>query len=243
MSENTVVCMKWGTKYGADYVNRLYNMCARNLTIPFKFVCYTDDGRGMLEQIDVRPLPEMDLPAGPERGWRKLSLFKKDIDLSGRILFLDLDTVIVRNIDDYFTLDGDVILIRHWRPSKKHGIGETGVYRFDAGTHPELYDYFMSHMDEVKANFRHEQAYVCDALSRQNKLSFWPSEWMPSFKYDCMRPWILGLFLEPKLPEKAKMVVFHGNPMPEDALAGKIKGIKKLYRFVKPAKWLVDAWR
>lgn len=77
MSENTVVCMKWGTKYGADYVNRLYNMCARNLTIPFKFVCYTDNGDGMLEQIDVRPLPEMDLPAGPERGWRKLSLSRR----------------------------------------------------------------------------------------------------------------------------------------------------------------------
>lgn len=243
MSEYTVVSMKWGKKYGADYVNRLYNMVARNTTLPFKFICYTDDSVGLLPEIQARPLPEMDLPEGPERGWRKLSLFKKDIDLSGRILFLDLDTVIVGNIDDYFTIDGDFILIRHWKPSKTQGIGETGVYRFEAGAHADLYENFMANIDEVKANFRHEQAYVCDALSRQNKLSFWPSEWMPSFKYDCMRWFILGLFLEPKLPEKAKMIVFHGHPMPEDALNGKIRGIKKLFRFVKPAKWLKDAWR
>jgi len=241
--EYTVVSMKWSKKYGADYVNRLYNMVKRNTTLPFKFICYTDDANGLLPEIQARPLPEMDLPEGPERGWRKLSLFKKDIDLSGRILFLDLDTVIVRNIDDYFTIDGDFILIRHWKPSKTQGIGETGVYRFEAGAHADLYENFMANIDEVKANFRHEQAYVCDALSRQNKLSFWPSEWMPSFKYDCMRWFILGLFLEPKLPEKAKMIVFHGHPMPEDALKGKMRGFKKLFRFVKPAKWLKDAWR
>lgn len=243
MSQYTVVSMKWGKKYGADYVNRLYNMVERNTTLPFKFVCYTDNSEGLLPQIQARPLPEMDLPEGPERGWRKLSLFKKDIDLSGRVLFLDLDTVIVANIDDYFTIDGEFILIKHWHPSKKQGIGETGVYRFEVGAHADLYDYFMANIDKVKAEYRHEQAYVCDMLSKQKKLSFWPTEWMPSFKYHCMRWFILGLFLEPKLPPKAKMIVFHGHPMPEDALVGKIRGFKKFFRFLKPAKWLKDAWR
>ena len=32
---NYIICMKWGTKYGAEYVNRLYNMVKRNLTLPF----------------------------------------------------------------------------------------------------------------------------------------------------------------------------------------------------------------
>ncbi len=26
----TVICMKWGTRYGPDYVNRLYSMVMRN---------------------------------------------------------------------------------------------------------------------------------------------------------------------------------------------------------------------
>ena len=39
----TVLCMKWGAKYGPDYVNRLYGMVARHLRRPFRFVCLTDD--------------------------------------------------------------------------------------------------------------------------------------------------------------------------------------------------------
>jgi hypothetical protein len=35
-----IVCLKHGTKYNSDYVNRLYNMVQRNLTIPFKFFKY-----------------------------------------------------------------------------------------------------------------------------------------------------------------------------------------------------------
>ena len=239
----SVVCMKWGDKYGAEYVNRLYNMVARNTTLPFKFVCFTDNTNGLLPEIESRPLPEMDLPPDKERGWRKLSLFRKDVGLEGRVLFLDLDTVIVGNIDDYFTIDGKFIFIEHWRPSPKHGIGETGVYRFEAGELEFLYDYFMENMQEVKANYRHEQAYVGDVLSKKGLTSFWPRKWMPSFKYNCMRPFPLNYFCDPILPPDAKMVVFHGNPTPDQALAGKVKGIKKFIRFVRTPEWLKQHWR
>lgn len=117
MAEYTVICMKWGDKFGPEYVNRLYSMVSRNLTLPFKFVCFTDNGAGINRNVEIRPLPDMALPDGKERGWRKLSTFRDDIGLSGRVLFLDLDTVIVGNIDDYFTLDGDFCLMAHWSPS------------------------------------------------------------------------------------------------------------------------------
>ena len=38
-----VLCIKWGTKYGSDYVNRLYRMVGRHLRRPFRFVCLTDE--------------------------------------------------------------------------------------------------------------------------------------------------------------------------------------------------------
>ncbi len=243
MEKNTVVCMKWGTKYGPDYVNKLYNMTRRNLTLPFKFICFTDNASGLLPEIEVRPLPKMALPDPQERGWRKLALFGRDAGLEGRVLFLDLDTVIVSNIDEYFKIDGDIILIKHWKPSVKHGIGETGVYRFDAGSHPELLEYFLEHMDEVKASYRHEQAYVCAMTDKAGILSFWPEEWMPSFKYVCMRPFPLCFFLEPRLPAAAKMVVFHGTPTPDEALHGKMRGFKKFFRHAICPQWLRDNWR
>ena len=39
----TVLCVKFGNKYGRDYVERLRDMVARNLTLPYEFVCFTDD--------------------------------------------------------------------------------------------------------------------------------------------------------------------------------------------------------
>ena len=33
-----IVCMKWGKKFGPQYVNRLYKMVEKNLTLPQKEV-------------------------------------------------------------------------------------------------------------------------------------------------------------------------------------------------------------
>ena len=45
-TKNYVVCLKHGSKYSSEYVNKLYNMCKRHLTVPYEFVCFTDDLRG-----------------------------------------------------------------------------------------------------------------------------------------------------------------------------------------------------
>ena len=42
-SKNYVVCLKWGNKYSAEYVNKLYSMVKRNLTIDYEFVCFTEN--------------------------------------------------------------------------------------------------------------------------------------------------------------------------------------------------------
>ena len=46
-TKNYVVCLKHGSKYSSEYVNKLYNMCKRHLTVPYEFVCFTDDLRGI----------------------------------------------------------------------------------------------------------------------------------------------------------------------------------------------------
>ena len=103
-----IICMKWGTKYGPEYVNRLASMVRRNITIPYRFVCMTDDATGLDAGIDARPLPDFDDPGGPERGWRKISTFRRPLfDLEGPTLFLDIDIVIVGNIDCLFSHPGE----------------------------------------------------------------------------------------------------------------------------------------
>ena len=65
-----VICMKWGQKYGPEYVNRLYAMVRRHLSGDFNLVCLTDDSAGIRSEVQCLPIPPLDLPAGiPERGW------------------------------------------------------------------------------------------------------------------------------------------------------------------------------
>ena len=50
-----VLCMKWGNKYPADYVNRLYSMVARNMQRPFRFINLCEI-RFRIEEAAVDPV-------------------------------------------------------------------------------------------------------------------------------------------------------------------------------------------
>jgi len=56
-----VVCVKWGNwchPYGADYVNALAESIRRHLTLPHRFLCFTDDASGLDPCIETQPLPQ-----------------------------------------------------------------------------------------------------------------------------------------------------------------------------------------
>jgi hypothetical protein len=52
-----ILCMKWGTKYGPEYVNRLYAMVRRHLSGDFRFVCLTDSTEGIRSEVECFPIP------------------------------------------------------------------------------------------------------------------------------------------------------------------------------------------
>ena len=100
----TVICMKWGTAYGAEYANTLYSMVHRHTARPLRFVCFTDNADGLRADIEAQPLPPIDLPPShAAKPWRKISLWQRRLaDLSGDVLFLDLDVVITGSIESLF---------------------------------------------------------------------------------------------------------------------------------------------
>ena len=133
-----IICMKWGTKYGPEYVNRLYAMVRRHLTGHFNMVCLTDDNTGIRSEVQCLPIPPLDLPLGiPERGWTKLASFAQDLHgLRGTALFLDVDVVVVGSLDGFFEVPGEFMIIhdykRPWRIT-----GNSSVYRYELGAHPD----------------------------------------------------------------------------------------------------------
>ena len=120
--QKLIICVKWGEKFGPDYVNKLYAMARRHITGDFRLVCFTDNATGLRSEVESRPLPELGCPH-PERTigkWRKVVLWGEELGgLTGPALFIDLDSVIISNMDGYFTHGSpdDVILARNWANS------------------------------------------------------------------------------------------------------------------------------
>jgi hypothetical protein len=110
MTKLSVVCVKWGNKYGPEYVNRLYDMVKKNLYKEFTFYCHTEDPTGINPEIIILPIVNDEL----ESWWHKMTLFKRGF-LSGRVLYLDLDVVIQRSIDCFVGYKKELTgVYTHW---------------------------------------------------------------------------------------------------------------------------------
>jgi len=240
LNKVNIICMKWGDKFPAEYVNKLYAMVERNITLPFRFICFTENNSGIRQEVEIQALPELDLPANiPERGWRKLTVFSKNFGgLSGKTLFLDLDVVIVDNIDDFFTVQGD-FLIAHDKKNPKKMEGNSSVFRFEIGRYPQILSYFENNFEQIKHEVRHEQAYLSREIHKLGELEFWDDTWVPSFKYRCAPSWIKSWFEAPSIPKGSKIILFHGLPNPPEAIKG-ISG--KWYRHIQPSPWIEKYW-
>lgn len=236
-----IICMKWGSKYGANYVNTLYAMIARHISLPFQLTCFTDDANGIDPHVQIRDLPALELPQGaPERGWNKLTTLQTNLGgLSGDVLFLDLDVVIVDNIDEFFSYPAKFAIIRDAKLQHRM-IGNSSVYRFEVGRYESILEKFRQQYAEIQQNFRNEQAYLSHETHARGELTFWPDRWCPSFKYHCMQPWPLAYVKDAKMPEGAKIIIFHGHPEPHEAIQGITH---KWYRPVRPTQWVADYWR
>ena len=88
--------------YDATWVDKLYNGCKRNSTIPFEMVCLVD--RQYDIQAPVRQIP-FQSQADKTAGWALLTeVYRPDLT-DGPRLTLGLDTIICDNIDCYLQMD------------------------------------------------------------------------------------------------------------------------------------------
>ncbi len=245
-----VVCLKWGTLYDAHYVNVLRRMVARHLSRPFRFLCFTEDARGLEEGVEVHPLPEFPEPPWEYArfcsAWRKLALFRQGLaGMQGKVLFLDLDVVITGSLDAFFEYSPELAMIENWyQPGRR--VGQASVMCFEAGQPQALLDRYLQDPLSVLQQYRTEQAYISGELGAQ-RCVFFPSSWCVSFKKHCMprglRRWRAS---ENTPPESARIVVFHGRPNPPDALIGSwgkaVPWYKRWYKRLQPAPWIARYW-
>ena len=111
MTPLTIACVlvQGEYPYTPEYVRRLRVMCERHVSRPFKFVCLTDQPEAM--PAGVRPIHEHRLE-GCFAEWTKMRLFDVFRNDTGRILFIDLDSLIVNSLDLIIDYPAPIALIQ-----------------------------------------------------------------------------------------------------------------------------------
>ena len=237
----TVLCMKWGAKYGPEYVNRLYGMVARNLARPFHFVCLTDDAAGIRPEVTCAPIPALPPVSQPkERGWTKIAAFSPALDgvLGETVLYLDLDILVMGALDPLIEHPGAFPMIRDWYHHRRL-VGNSSVFRFRPAEQRPLFEAFCADVDAIVQRIRNEQEFVSEYLEARGELSFWPGAWCQSFRVSCLAPWPVRAWATPRRPADCRVLVFHGEPKPPEALVGR----PALFQTFRPAPWIADFWR
>ncbi len=89
----TVVCVwvKGHVPFTPEYVTRLQSMVERWIDRPHRFVCLTDQPH-LVRGVETIRVPT---PAPLKGWWSKIELYNPTHGLLGRVLYLDLDTLIV----------------------------------------------------------------------------------------------------------------------------------------------------
>ncbi|MFN4158270.1 MAG: hypothetical protein ACK4GO_07695 [Gemmobacter sp.] len=245
--DRTIICIKWGTLYPAEYVNVLYRAVCRHLQGSFRFVCLTDDGKGLLAGIDALPIPDIGLMPAQWRGgcWPKVGLFSDPLhDLAGTALFLDLDSVIVGDLGPIFDLPGDIVTLDSgpWRYGPGTAPRAMSCFlRYRIGEHGDLVDRFRRDRDRMIARYGNDQNFL---LGEGPSLSYFPQEWVVSFKYHLRQPLLMDRFRGPRRPPpEARLLAFHGRPRPIDLIRPPAGNWDVFPHFGRgKVDWMVDYW-
>lgn len=173
----TVACVlvKGHVPFTIEYVTNLRAMVRRHLKRPHRFVCLTDRPEWLphIETIRIaspRPL---------KGWWSKLELFAAQRAFVGRVLYLDLDTLIVSSLDPIVDFPAPFALIPDagsFRPPR----GLEVVKRFnssamvwDAGVNCSLFDAWTP---KVAERLHGDQDFIGEQMPGAATM---PLEWFP----------------------------------------------------------------
>lgn len=110
-----VACVRTGTSYHFEYVTKLRNMVARHLHCRYEMVCLTDQPE-RCEGINFIDVAEI----GLKSWWAKLILFAPEWRALHKVVYCDLDTVIIKDITPLAGVPGEFSILES--PVRREGI-------------------------------------------------------------------------------------------------------------------------
>lgn len=226
----TFVCVNWGNYCGRgkDYVNKLLKGVINYLPggTHFRFICFSDIDESYKDENGIEYIP---LPTGIKGWWNKLYLFKEGIFEEGeRVIYFDLDTVIIRSLEDVIQYSGEFATLRDFYHPERLG---PGVMLWRGGFGKDIWNSY-------------------EAAGYPTNLPLGDLSWInkcfdeSGYKADILQDLFPDKFVSYKvhaqhgIPEKASVVCFHGFPRPHE-VGGWVdavweKGLKEFESHVVP---------
>lgn len=228
----TVACVFWGDKFSDDYVYNLKSMVERNTTVPHQFVCFSDRELEGIKTVKLIP--------GYEGWWNKMQMFNTDFKLGNRVVYLDLDTLIVDNIDWLLEYDGmfmgieDLGAVNEHQPELK-GRLQSGVMSWDYRLNSHLWNRFTSSGESQR--YRGDGEYLNHIVPKYQR-DFIQKRYkgkLKSYKYQVYSEGIT---------DDLSIICFHGRPSIPQAMTETVTiGWKNSGKTYEPQDWIKDYWR
>lgn len=223
MKQN-LICVHSGESYGPEYVLNLWKGATVNSSIDFDFYVFTDN-------IDQHPRDLgwnfVELPiwsfAGFKPWWYKMEIFNHQHCPAGNNLYIDLDTIIVNSIDDFWQYYPDEFCICHdfnRAFSKNINWSNSSVMSWSGCSMSWLYNMFLNDMKNIIRSYRGDQDFI-HAHTQQNQ-KWWPAEWAMSWKWEVKRGGLqtpAGKYRSENdyiIHPNTKIIVCHGSPNPHE---------------------------
>lgn len=217
----SVVCFLWAGNrdFRPVHVNVLARMVRRHLPEPHRFICITDETEGFDSGVEVMKTPaacaalahlrtpeKLHFPSCHRRLW----MFSEEAKCLGeRVLLLDIDLVVVRDLRPIFDMPQEFV---GWRPYRDWGAQLRfggGIYLLTPGTRTKVWDDFKgapSIAEARAAGFRgSDQAWISYKLGLDE--AYWGRE-AGIYSIRDMKG------TETKLPADARLVQMNGPTKP-----------------------------
>ena len=145
--------------------------------------------------------------------------------LQGNILYLDLDIIIHKNIDELFKINPDkFMIIRDFNRCrmKDWNVCNSSVMRWKTGTMNYLWDEFKANPGRVMGSNPGDQDWITKRARANEHINFWPDDWIRSYKWEMIglkntnkREGGKFIFTRPPVVKtENRVAVFHGEPKP-----------------------------
>ena len=210
------VCVFYGNKYDKKYVQVLYNMVQRHLTVPHKFICFTDHTDLNLDgQIEYRRFKaRRDLTGW----WNKLQLFSPEAGLVGANLYMDLDIVILDNIDCFANFGSSKTFGVINDFNRSTNLYNSSVLKFNNENATKSIWLPFLNEEAAMRRYQGDQNVITTLIKRIGNQEVIPDEWTFSYKWHNRdKPRFHKTEWTFEIKPNSKVAVFHGKPNPHES--------------------------